>query len=78
MLNQIKHPIRIKIEEFLTGRKRETHLLPLSFTEMVAHEKNLPDTLQWITLNEKTIDQWRRNDSIYGAYLFRKMEETAI
>jgi len=70
--------IRSKIKEFLTGRKRETHLLPLSFTEMVAHEKKLSDTLQWIPLNEKTIDQWRRNDSIYGAYLSRKMEETAI
>jgi len=70
--------IRSKIKEFLTGRKRETHLLPLSFHEMVSHEKNLPDTLQSIPLEEKTIDQWRSNDSIYGAYLARKMEETAI
>jgi len=70
--------IRSKIKEFLTGRKRETHLLPLSFDEMVSHEKNLPDTLLYIPLEEKTIDQWRENDSIYGTYLFRKMEETAI
>ena len=70
--------IRSKIKEFLTGRKRETHLLPLAFQEMVSHENNLPDTLQSIPLQEKTIDQWCRNDSIYGAYLARKMEETAI
>ncbi len=70
--------IRSKIKEFLTGRKRETHLLPLSFSEIVANEKKLPDTLQGIPLSEKTIDQWRRNDSIYGAYLSRKIAETAI
>ena len=70
--------IRSKIKEFLTGRKRETHLLPLSFSEIVADEKKLPDTLQGITLSEDTIDQWRRNDSIYGAYLSRKIAETAI
>ena len=70
--------IRSKIKEFLTGRKRETHLLPLSFSEIVAHEKNLPGTLQGKTLSEETIDQWRRNDTIYGAYLSRKLAETAI
>jgi len=70
--------IRSKIKEFLTGRKGETHLLPLSFSEIVAHEKKLPDTLQRKTLSEETIDQWRRNDSIYGAYLSRKISEMAI
>ena len=61
--------IRSKIKEFLTGRKRETHLLPLSFSEIIGNEKKLPDTLQGIILSEETIDQWRRNDTIYGAYL---------
>ena len=70
--------IRSKIKEFLTGRKRETHLLPLSFREMVSHEKKLPDTLPGIPLEENTMDLWRGNDSIYGAYLSRKMGETAI
>ena len=70
--------IRSKIKEFLTGRKRETHLLPLSFSEIVSNEKKMPDTLQGITLSEETIDQWRRNDTIYGAYLSRKIAETAI
>jgi len=70
--------IRSKSKEFLTGRKRETHLLPLSFSEIVDNEKKLPETLQGMTLSEETIDQWRRNDTIYGAYLSRKIAETAI
>jgi predicted AAA+ superfamily ATPase len=70
--------IRSKVKEFLTGRKRETHLLPLSFAEIIANEKQLTDTLQGVTLSRGTIDQWRRNESIFGAYLSRKMAEMSI
>jgi predicted AAA+ superfamily ATPase len=70
--------IRSKVKEFLTGRKRETKLYPLSFTEMIAYEKNIPDTLQKKMVNDETIDQWRENELIFGAYLSGKMTQAAI
>ena len=69
--------IRSKITEFLTGRKRETHLYPLSFTEIVNHENNLPDTFLGTKLTKKTITKWQKNESVFGAYLAQKMIQTA-
>jgi len=69
--------IRSKIAEYLTGRKRETHLYPLSFAEIIIHEKNIPDTLLETKLAEKTVKKWQKNESVFGAYLSQKMIQTA-
>ncbi len=69
--------IRSKITEFLTGRKRETHLYPLSFKEIVDHENRLPDTLLKTKITEKTITKWQKNETGFGAYLSQKMVHTA-
>lgn len=70
--------IKSKIKEFLTGRKRETHLFPLSFKEFVAHENKIPGILSEIKLQEASLADWRQNEQLYGPYLSRVMEEMAV
>ncbi len=70
--------IKSKIKEFLTGRKRETHLFPLSFKEFIAHENKIPGALREVKLAEASLEDWRQNEQLYGQYLSRVMEETAV
>jgi predicted AAA+ superfamily ATPase len=70
--------IKAKTKEFLTGRKRETFLLPLSFKEYASYENKIPGSLNTVKLSETSVDNWKQNDQLYGQYLKRIMEEMAI
>jgi uncharacterized protein len=70
--------IKSKTKEFLTGRKRETHLFPLSFKEYIASENKIPGTLSGVKFEEVSVENWRQNEQLYGQYLSRVMEEMAV
>jgi len=70
--------IKSKIKEYLTGRKRETYLLPISYREYVDFEKKIPISLDQIPLEPSTIGEWRESESLYGEYLRGKMAHLSI
>ncbi len=70
--------IKSKIKEFLTGRKRETHLFPISFKEYIRFENNVPGSLNKVTFEGASTEQWKQNEQLYRKYLLRVMEEMAI
>ena len=70
--------LRSKIKEFLTGRKRETRVLPLSFKEYINHDKKIPARLDEVKFAESSSTYWQQNQQSYGPYLTRVMEEMAI
>ncbi len=67
-----------KIKEFLTGRKRETYIFPISFKEYIRYENKVPFHLMPEYLAESSLGQWQELEKIYGLYLNRIMEEMAI
>lgn len=70
-----------KIKEFLTGRKRETYLFPISFKELIGHEGKLPIesfSNEHMTPDREWLESWTRNQQLYGVYLSGKMEEMAL
>jgi predicted AAA+ superfamily ATPase len=70
--------VKSKIKEFLTGRKRETHLFPLSFKEFIRHENKTPGSLKDVKCEKASVDTWKQNETLFGRYLSGVMEETAI
>jgi uncharacterized protein len=73
--------IQSKIKEFLTGRKRETHIFPLSYKELIHHEEIIPADLNSIKLSDSSgspITGWQNHENLYGRYLRRKLEEMAV
>jgi predicted AAA+ superfamily ATPase len=70
--------IRSKIKEFLTGRKRETYLLPLSFKEYVNYGNKIPGGLDAVKFSGLSTDHWKQNETLYGAYLMKILEEIAV
>ncbi len=70
--------IKTKVKEFLTGRKRETYLLPISFKEIINHAKKIPTTLASEKFSPASIESWKQNEKIYGTYLRGELEEMAI
>ncbi|MGE5342940.1 MAG: ATP-binding protein [Candidatus Omnitrophota bacterium] len=70
--------LKSKIKEFLTGRKRESHLFPISFKEYVNYQHKIPDLRDSLPIDDKSIIQWKQNETIFGQYLKRTMEEMAI
>ena len=70
--------VRSKVKEFLTGRKRETYLFPLSFKEYVNNEGKIPPGIHSLKLEESSIEHWRQNETLYGQYLAKKLEEIAL
>jgi predicted AAA+ superfamily ATPase len=70
--------LKSKIKEFLTGRKRETYLFPISFKEYIFHESKIPGPGEYGPLNLGSLEKWKQNQALYGVYLRRKMEEMAL
>nr|MBP7654744.1 ATP-binding protein [Candidatus Dependentiae bacterium] len=69
--------IQSKTKEFLTGRKKETVLLPLTFNEIVDYNQKLP-AMKYISLAHKNINRWRELDKIYSALLIKQIEKSAL
>jgi len=70
--------LRSKIKEFLTGRKRETYLFPISFKEYINYENKIPYGLNSVAVGETSLNQWKQDEKLYGQYLMRTMEFMAI
>lgn len=70
--------IKSKIKEFLTGRKRETHLFSISFKEFIRFENKIPVRLNETKFEEASVMQWKQNETLYGRYLLGAMEEMAV
>lgn len=70
--------IRAQTREYLTGRKRETRLLPLSFGECVRRRKLLPDWTFTGRLNRKNLTKWREAETAWGRYLAATMDQLAV
>lgn len=70
--------LRSKIKEFLTGRKRETYIFPISFKEYIGCENKMPGSLNRVNFKEASADLWRQNEKLFGKYLTGIMEEMAI
>ena len=70
--------INSKIKEFLTGRKRETYIFPISFKEYIRSQGRIPNGLKTIPLNKASLNQWVQNEKAYGSYLTRVMEEMSL
>ncbi len=70
--------LRSKIKEFLTGRKRETHLYPLSFKEMIRRENKIPAAAVEVKLDHASTADWRQKEKLFGPYLTRIMEDMLI
>lgn len=73
--------LRSKIKEFLTGRKRETYIYPLSFKKFIHFENKLPAGLLSPSegkLETATVETWLQNEKMYGPYLTRVMEDMAL
>jgi len=67
--------LKSKTKEFLTGRKREVILLPVSFFELVNYEGKIKDDLRHIKLADKTISVWQKNELFYGKYLSERTRD---
>jgi hypothetical protein len=67
--------LKSKTKEFLTGRKRETILLPISFPEIIKHEGKIKDDISCLKITGKTISCWQKNELFYGKYLSGKIKE---
>jgi predicted AAA+ superfamily ATPase len=70
--------LRSKIKEFLTGRKRETHLYPLSFKEFIRRENKIPPALFELKLDHASTAHWQQKEKLFGPYLTRIMEDMLI
>ena len=70
--------LRSKIKEFLTGRKRETHLYPLSFKELIRFENKMPAASVDVKLEHASTPGWQQKEKIFAPYLTRIMEDMAI
>jgi len=66
--------IKSKMKEFLTGRKRETILLPVSFSEYIDSGRKIPQDLKSLKINNRTLSLWADNELLYGKYLSDKLE----
>ncbi len=70
--------IKAKIKEFLTGRKKESLILPISFKEYLDDEKAIKNLKQFENLSIKSLQYWLENENLYGKYLSNRMNEFAI
>jgi predicted AAA+ superfamily ATPase len=70
--------LRSKIKEFLTGRKRETYLYPLSFKELILGENKIPPALFDLKLDQASTAEWQQKEKLFGPYLTRIMEDMLI
>lgn len=70
--------LRSKIKEFLTGRKRETHLYPLSFKEVIRRENKIPAAAVEVKLGQASTADWQKKEKLFGPYLTRIMEDMLI
>ncbi len=70
--------IRAKTKEFLTGRKYETLLLPLSYREIVRYSKKLPPDFFEEKVTADNIELWKERQQIYGQFLVEQMMEMTI
>jgi predicted AAA+ superfamily ATPase len=70
--------LRSKIKEFLTGRKRETHLYPLSFKEIIRWENKIPAAPVDVKLDHASTGDWQQKEKLFGPYLTRIMEDMLI
>ncbi len=70
--------LKSKIKEYLTGRKIETLLLPVSFTEFVEYENIIPKTTATIEVAPQNLSYWNEQEKIYGKYLTEKLNNFTI
>lgn len=70
--------IKARTKEFLTGRKKETILLPLSFNEIIKFEDKIPLNKTPRKISKKSLSDWSLNEKIYGKYLKEKMDYISL
>lgn len=70
--------MRAGTKEFLTGRKRDLHLLPLSYREVIRSLGKLPEELWEEKLTAGNIAAWEDWEKIYGQFLSEQMMRMAV
>ncbi|MCP4151541.1 MAG: ATP-binding protein, partial [bacterium] len=70
--------LKAKVKEFLTGRKRQHLVLPLSFREIIAAQGIIPPEVLRQEVAADTIEDWEKANDVYGKYLMEELDNVML